>query len=122
RVDGAIESSRVLTLPYGSRLRDALRLIEPTPDAQPEAVQLYRASVAQRQREMLDLSLRVLETYALTARSTTSEEATLRGREADQVVRFIERARAVQPRGQVVLAGREGAMETLLQDGDVIVI
>src|SRR5690606_13469589 len=122
RVDGAIDSSRVLTLPYGSRLRDALALVQPNPQAQPEAVQLFRTSVAERQREMLDLSLRALETYALTARSATSEEASLRAREADQITRFIERARAVQPRGQVVLAGRETALDTLLEDGDVIVI
>jgi protein involved in polysaccharide export with SLBB domain len=122
RVDGAIDSSRVLTLPYGSRLRDALARVTPLPEAQPDAVQLYRASVAERQREMLEVSLRVLETHALTSRSATSEEAALRAREAEQVVRFIERARSVEPRGQVVLAGREGAMNALLEDGDVIVI
>ncbi len=122
RVDGAVESSRVLTLPYGSRLRDAIELLTLTPEAQPEALQLYRASVAERQREMLDVSLRVLETYALTARSATSEEAALRGREAEQISRFVERARTVEPRGQVVLAGHESATETLLQNGDVLVI
>jgi hypothetical protein len=122
RVDGAIDSSRVLTLPYGSKLQDALALVRPNAQAQPEAVQLYRTSVAERQREMLEMSLRVLETQALTARSATSEEAALRAREAAQIMQFIERARAVQPRGQVVLAGRETAMTTLLEDGDVLVI
>lgn len=122
RVDGAIESSRVLTLPYGAKLRDALDLVRPNPQAQPDAVQLYRNSVAERQKEMLELSIRVLETYALTARSSTSEEASLRAREAQQITSFIERARAVQPRGQVVLAGRETVMDTLLEDGDVLVI
>jgi protein involved in polysaccharide export with SLBB domain len=122
RVDGAIDSSRVLTLPYGSLLRDALELVQPMPQAQPEAVQLYRISVADRQREMLEMSLRALESYALNARSATSEEAALRAREADQITRFIERARSVEPKGQVVLAGRETAMDTLLADGDVLVI
>jgi hypothetical protein len=122
RVDGAIESSRVLTLPYGSRLHDAFALVQPTAQAQPEAVQLYRVSVAERQREMLEVSLRALESYALTSRSATSEEAALRAREADQITRFIERARSIEPKGQVVLAGRETAMDTLLADGDVLVI
>jgi protein involved in polysaccharide export with SLBB domain len=122
RVDGAIESSRVLTLPYGSRLHDAFALVQPTPQAQPEAVQLYRVSVAERQREMLEVSLRALESYALTSRSATSEEAALRTRESEQITRFIERARTIEPKGQVVLAGRETAMDTLLADGDVLVI
>jgi protein involved in polysaccharide export with SLBB domain len=52
----------------------------------------------------------------------TSEEAALRAREAEQITKFVDRARHVQPRGQVVLAGRESSMGTLLQDGDVLLI
>ena len=122
RVDGAIDSSRVLTLPYGSRLRDALALVKPKPEAQPEAVQLFRLSVAERQREMLEMSLRVLESTALTARSATSEESALRAQEAALITRFVERARTVQPRGQVVLADRSAAKDSLLEDGDVLIV
>jgi protein involved in polysaccharide export with SLBB domain len=122
RVDGAIDSSRVLTLPYGAKLREALALVRPKPQARLQAVQLFRTSVADRQREMLELSLRILETSALTARSATSEESSLRAQEATLISRFVERARTVQPRGQVVLADRSGAMDTLLEDGDVLVI
>jgi protein involved in polysaccharide export with SLBB domain len=122
RIDGAIDSSRVLTLPYGSTMEDALAEVTPKPEAMPNAVQLFRTSIAERQRRMLDVSLRVLERSVLTSRSLTMEEAALRGREAAQVISFIDRARQVQPRGQVVLAGRESVMDTLLEDGDVLVI
>ena len=122
RVDGAIDSSRVLTLPYGSTMSDALMQVTPKPEATPDAVQLFRRSVAERQRDMLEVSLRVLERSVLTSRSMTMEEAALRGREADQVVEFIDRARQVTPRGQVVLAGRDSVMDTLLEDGDILVI
>ncbi len=122
RIDGAIDSSRVLTLPYGATMSDALAEVTPKPEAVPDAVQLYRKSVAERQQSMLEVSLRVLERSALTSRSATSEEAALRGREADQIIEFIDRARQVQPRGQVVLAGRESVMNTLLEDGDILVI
>ena len=122
RVDGAIDSSRVLTLPYGATMKDALAKVTPKPEAKPDAIQLFRKSVAERQRNMLEISLRVLERSALTSRSMTMEEAALRGREAEQVIDFIDRARQVQPRGQVVLAGREAVMDTLLEDGDVLVI
>jgi protein involved in polysaccharide export with SLBB domain len=122
RVDGAIDSSRVLTLPYGATMEDALAEVTPKSEANPDAVQLFRPSVAERQRGMLEVSLRVLERSALTSRSVTSEEATLRGREAEQIIQFIDRARRIEPRGQVVLAGRESVRDTLLQDGDVLVI
>ncbi len=120
RIEGAHLGERSLVLPYGARLRDALARVRPAPQAQLDAVQLFRRSVAARQKEMLDASLRSLETYALTARSATSEEAALRTREAELILQFIDRARTVQPRGQVILAQREQAPDTLLEDGDIL--
>lgn len=120
RVEGANLGERTLVLPYGSRLRDAMERLQPAPQANLAALQLYRKSVAVRQKEMLDTSLRSLETYALTARSATSEEAALRSREAELLLQFIERAKGVQPKGQVILASREAAKDTLLEDGDVL--
>jgi protein involved in polysaccharide export with SLBB domain len=120
RIEGAHLGERTLVLPYGAQLKDATARLKPAPQARPDALQLYRRSVAQRQKELLESSLRGLETYALTARSATSEEAALRARESQQILEFIDRARQIQPRGQVVLANRQGAGETLLEDGDII--
>jgi protein involved in polysaccharide export with SLBB domain len=120
RIEGAHLGERTLVLPYGSRLKDALARVKPAPQSRLDAMQLYRKSVAQRQKEMLDASLRSLETYALTARSATSEEAALRTREAELILQFIERAKNVQPRGQVILANKQDAPNTLLEDGDVL--
>jgi protein involved in polysaccharide export with SLBB domain len=122
RVDGAIVGERTLVLPYGSRLKDAVARIRPAPQARVEALQLFRKSVAARQKELIEVSVRGLETYALTARSATSEEAALRGREAQSILEFIDRVRRVQPRGQVVLADAAGAGETLLENGDNILV
>jgi protein involved in polysaccharide export with SLBB domain len=120
RVQGANLSERTLVLPYGSHLSDALARIRPAPQANMAALQLFRKSVATRQKEMLEASLHNLETYALTARSSTSEEATLRSREAELIMQFVERARKVEPRGQVILANSASAGQTLLEDGDVL--
>lgn len=120
RIEGAHLGERTLVMPYGSRLEDAMARLRPAPQANVEATQLFRRSVAARQKEMLDMSLRSLETYALTARSATSEEAALRTREAELILQFIERARGIQPKGQVILSGREAASRTLLEDGDVL--
>jgi protein involved in polysaccharide export with SLBB domain len=120
RVEGAHLGERTLVMRYGAKLKDAVERLRPAPQANPAGLQLFRKSVAQRQRELLEASLRNLETYALTSRSATSEEAALRQREGQQIVEFIQRARNVQPRGQVVLAQADAAGETLLEDGDVI--
>ena len=120
RVEGAHLGERTLVLPYGSTLRDALARIKPAPQAQVDAVQLFRRSMAKRQKELLESSLRSLETTALTARSATSEESALRTREAELLLQFVDRARKVEPRGQIVLGQRAEAPETLLEDGDVL--
>jgi protein involved in polysaccharide export with SLBB domain len=120
RITGAHLGERTLVLPYGAQLKDALARVRPAPQARLEAVQLFRSSVAVRQKELLESSLRSLETYALTARSATSEEAALRGREAQQILTFIERARRIQPRGQVILGSGEQSGAMLLEDGDTL--
>lgn len=120
RIEGANLGERSLVMPYGSRLKDAVARLKPAPQANVAALQLYRKSVAARQKELLDGSLRSLETYALTGRSATSEEAALRQKEGDQILQFIERARQIQPRGQVIIGDTQGAGETLLEDGDVL--
>lgn len=120
RIEGAHQGERTQVLPYGATLGDALARVRALPQANLPALQLYRRSVATRQRESLDTSLRSLETYALTARSATSEEAALRTREAELIMKFIERAAAVQPRGQVVLDQSDAARNATLEDGDII--
>ena len=120
RIEGAHLGERMAVLPYGARLKDVTERLRPAPQASVAALQLFRQSVALRQKELMDQSFRSLETYALTARSATSEEAALRSREAQAILQFIERARQVQPRGQVILADSATAGDTLLEDGDVI--
>jgi len=86
-----------------------------------DALQIYRRSVAERQKEMLLVSLRKLEEATLSARSASIEEAGLRAKESESIMRFVERAKSIEPKGQIILneAQREA---TLLQDGDLIVI
>jgi protein involved in polysaccharide export with SLBB domain len=121
RVEGAHSGEHAVVLPYGSTLGEVLGRIKSNPMTNLETVQLFRRSVMERQKEMLAVSLRKLEETALSARSATIEEANLRSREADLLVRFVERAKTIQPKGQVVLDGRNRAA-TLLEDGDLIVI
>lgn len=122
RVAGAHLGEHSLILPYGAKLGEALARLKPAPQANLRALQLFRKSVAARQKEMLETSLKGLEAYVLTARSSTAEEAALRAKEAELVLQFVERARNVETKGQILLAGKQGAQETLLEDGDTLYI
>lgn len=121
RLEGEHLGAREVALPYGARLQEALNLVRLAPTADKEAIQLFRTSVAQRQKEMLLQSLRTLEVSVLTARSATAEEAKLRKDEADLFLKWIERAKEIQPKGQVVITGGD-PKGIILENGDIIKI
>lgn len=120
RVEGESDSAREFILPYGAKLGDLIAQIDFGANAQREAIQLMRHSVKVRQKEMLDAQLRALESSVLTARSNTRQEAELRKSEAELILKWVERARNVEPKGQVSLAGASSVNDILLEPGDVI--
>jgi len=120
RVEGEHTSPQEYVLPYGTRLGSLLSQIQLTPDAEPQSVQLFRQSVKQRQKDMLATSLRSLETAVLTARSGSSDEARLRKEEADLTLQWVDRAKAVEPLGQVVVAQAGTRDDLLLENGDIL--
>lgn len=121
RIEGAHSGEHAVILPYGATLQDVLDRVKPNSMSRMDAIQLYRKSVQVRQKEMLTIALQKIEEAALSARSKTSEEASLRAKEADLIMRFVERAKHVEPKGQVVLNESQRA-GTLLEDGDTVVI
>lgn len=121
-IQGEHNSRTELVLPWGSNLADLLKQITYTPLSNQNAVQLFRKDVAKRQKDMLMTSLVALEQSVLTARSSTREEAELRKAEANTVLQWIQRAKQVEPRGQVILSDGYNPHDITLQQGDIIVI
>lgn len=121
RVSGAHSGQHAMVLPYGAQLRDVLPMIQANPLSVMDAIQLFRKSTKEQQKRMLEVSLNKLEESVLTARSATSEEASLRRGEAELTLNFVEKARQIEPLGQVVLNGKEIG-DTILEDGDELVI
>lgn len=119
RVEGEHLSRQEYVLPYGSKLGELLQQIQFSERSDKDSLQLFRMSVRERQKQMLQTSLRSLETTALTARSGTSDEARLRQDEADLLLRWVDRARKIEPSGQVVIA-HSNSQHLLLESGDVI--
>lgn len=118
RLTGEQDGPRFLILRDGARLDEALAAIVPTQRSNLGSVQLYRRSVARRQKEALERSLDRLESTVLAARSATLEEARIRGEEADTILQFIARAREVTFPGQVTLPPGTDLAAIFLEDGD----
>lgn len=122
-VTGEHDGAGQQVLPYGADLEDAVAHIVPSQRSDIDAIQLFRESVAERQKQLLNQMLDNLERTVLNARSDTLEEAQLRLQESEMIMRFIDRGRGVQPKGQVLLDGsKESAGEIFLEDGDVLYI
>lgn len=107
-------------MPYGATLGQLLSQVDFGVNAQRDAVQLLRHSVRERQKETLDAQLRALEASVLTARSKTAAEADLRQREAELILQWVERARNVEPKGQVSLGSASSVDDILLEQGDIV--
>lgn len=120
RVEGEHQSAQEYVLPYGARMGELLKQINYTERSDKDSLQLFRLSIKERQKQMLNTSLKSLETAALTARSGTSDEATLRRQEAELILQWVERAKKIEPNGQVVIAQAETRDSLLLENGDIL--
>lgn len=120
RVEGEHLSSQEYVLPYGARMGDLIKQVKFSERSDSESLQLYRLSVKDRQKALLNASLKSLETAALTARSGTSDEARLRKDEAELLLQWVERAKNVEPSGQVMIAQARTRDQLLLENGDVL--
>ncbi len=120
RIEGEHYGSQELVLPYGATMGDVLSQVNFGENAQPEAIQLLRESVKVRQKETLEAQLRALESSVLTARSKTAAEADLRQRESEMILQWVDRARNIEPKGQVSLAGAASSNSILMEAGDIV--
>ena len=122
RVHGELKGPAAYVLPYGATLQDLINKLRYRDNANPAAIQLFRGSVAEKQKIALERSLDALEMEVLTRQPLTSSQQASQKDTAAMVQQFIRKARAVQPKGQVVLANNKRAGEMLLEDGDELVV
>ena len=106
--------------PIGTTLAEVIDSIAPTSLSNLDAVQVFRRSVAERQSELIHQSLNSLERQVLTASSVSLEEAQLRQVEAETIFAFIQRARQIEPKGQIIMDGLEDAKQLYIEDGDIV--
>lgn len=121
QVKGAHKGNGAMVVPYGARLKDIVPQLQPSPLAKLTHLTIYRQSVAEQQKRMINESLDRLEELTLATQSTTREEAALRQDDAALVKQFVAKARNVQPDGQIVVVPNSW-QDIILQQGDVIEI
>lgn len=122
RVEGEHSSAQEYVLPYGARIGELLQKVKFSERSDTASIQLYRESVRERQKIKLAASLKTLEASVLTARSGSSEESAIRKEEAARILQWVERAKTIEPTGQVLIAQADNRDGLLLENGDIIKI
>lgn len=122
RVEGEHLSAQEYVLPYGTFLNELMERIEYSKRSDVQRPQLFRLSVKARQKQLLAVSLKTLESAVLTARSGTTTEAALRTEEAKLVLQWVDRAKQIEPSGQVLISRASADNGLLLENGDIIKI
>ncbi|MFC6669117.1 polysaccharide biosynthesis/export family protein [Marinobacterium aestuariivivens] len=123
QLEGSYYGPSRYAVPKNTRLHDLLdNVAVPRELTDVRSISLRRLSVAERQQQSLDESLRRLETTYLGASSATPQEAEIRVREAELISQFVERASQVEPSGRLVVAHNDRITDIRLQDGDVITL
>jgi protein involved in polysaccharide export with SLBB domain len=123
RLEGQFKGPSVLAVQRGSRLIDVLNHVPVDGRlADVKAVHLRRESVAHAQKRSIDDALFRLERTSLLALSQSNGESNIRVKEADLTLKFVERARLLQPLGRVVTARGGKQYNVMLEDNDVVVI
>ena len=121
QVKGAHTGNGAMVVPYGARLKDIIPQLQPSPLAKLPSLTIYRESVAEQQKRMINESLDRLEELTLATQSTTREEAALRQDDAALVKEFVAKARKVQTDGRIVVVPNSW-QDIILQQGDIIEI
>lgn len=122
-LEGSHLGNSYLAIKRGSRLQEVLDYVSVDPnEADIGNIYIKRKSVAIEQKKNIDEALRRLERSVLTAPASSDGEAAIRAKEAELILKFVERASTVRPEGKVVVSDRGKVANIRMEDGDIIVI
>lgn len=122
KVTGEHLNLRNLVVKKGTTLKEVFEKINPSELSNLNSFQLYRQSVAVQQKMLLESQLKDLEAKTLTTGSMSNEEALIRKQEAQLVLNFIDRAKKIELKGQVVINEATNLSDIILEDKDEIYI
>ena len=119
---GEHKGSKKVVVEKGTSLYDILAKVKFTPLSDIKNARLYRKSVANTQKQLIETMLKDLEARAFTSDSSTTEEANIRNKESEMIIKFVERVRKIEPLGQVIISNKDNLGEIYLEEGDKIEI
>ena len=122
-IQGSYLGPSTYTVKKDTHLQDLLDHVAIDPAlADVQSIYIERASVATKQKEMIDQALQRLERSVYTAPASSEGEARIRTEEAGLVSDFVKRAQQIIPKGTVVVSQNGSVANILLEQRDRVVI
>lgn len=119
-IQGEHNNNNTLIVKKGITLEELLKQININDFSDIENIQLFRKNIAINQKELINRNLKELETLILTNSASSTEEAKIQNIEKDSLLKFIEKAKEVEPKGQLVINSKEDYKNIYLEDNDTI--
>jgi len=121
-IEGEHKGARYVSILKGTSLYDILKNVQFSPLSNIKNIQFFRKSIAIIEKKLLDKKLQDLEERVLVNGSSTSEEAIIRSKEVTFVMKFIQKAKQIEPNGQLLLTEEEDLRRIILKENDRIFI
>lgn len=121
-INGAHTSNQNHIITKGTTLHEILSSLSIAPNADTDAIQLFRLSVKRSQKALLKDSANKLKRIALTAQSQLEDVAKLRTSESKLLVDFAEKTAQIEPSGQIIIQSSDEWVNITLVEGDIITI
>lgn len=122
-IDGTFNGASAITVNRRATLRQVLDLIEVDPQLSAyERIFIKRKSIASRQKDAIQNSLKRLESEYFTAPSSTDAESRIRVQEAELIAAFVKKVSLVEPQGTLVVVSKNGIADIVLENDDTIFI
>lgn len=119
-IEGEHDGLHSLVVAKGTTLQDVVNKLFINDRSDLDSIQVYRKSVAKLQKKLLDTQLKELESLALTTSSSTLDEAKIKESWSNNILNFIQRAKEIEPKGQIVIDNSDLYASIILEEDDVI--
>ena len=122
KVSGEHKGKKILAVHKGTTLFKVLDQLNFTDLSDIKNIKIYKKRVALIQKSLLETKLNELEQSVLTTDSASEEEAKIRKSETERILTFIQKARKIEPKGQLVLERNSDLRKITLEEGDSVVV
>jgi protein involved in polysaccharide export with SLBB domain len=119
-VRGQVRGPHQYVIKHGTTLAQFVKKIQLSPEANLVNLQLYRDTVARQQKDALNTSLSRLQRQAMTTEPLTGDDAKAQAARSELITKFVQEARLVDTKGQVVVGDPSQWEKIELENNDVI--